>query len=81
MRETRVESKITYPEGYDDMDIVLCGWTITGHSKEVKIQWLYCGANKEFSIKKAIRKAGMTDRVVMKIVITPIKKIGVKNPQ
>ena len=80
MRKTSIEASVIYPEGYEDDDILLCDYTITGYSGDTTLRWLFCKANGNLSITTAVRKAKMAGKVVKKIVIIPIKKIGEKNP-
>ena len=80
MSKITTETSVVYPEGYTDEDIILCNYTITGYNNSADIEWPFCKANKDQSIQSAIRKVGLINKSIKKIIITPIKKIGARNP-
>lgn len=79
MNKTVTETVINYPDVDDPYDIIMCDWEIEGYSSHFIVRGLYCEKDRDMSVKMIIRKAGLVGKVVRRIDIKKIKKIGEKN--
>ena len=78
LTKRKQEIEITYPEGYEERDILWCEYTVESRGGEVKKKAVFCAKSRERSVENVIGRFAQKAKI-FKITIVPIKKLGKAN--